>query len=282
MSEKENKPSIIQAVLFVKDKEYVTPHYIRVTLTGEDVLQFKDTTIGVNNKIFIPPAGVDQVHFPAYDVQTNEWTHPPEEVRPFVRTYTHRAFDLEKKEMVVDFVAHGDSGPASAWAIAAKPGDALGIAMKDKKSTLYPQADWYLLVADGTGIPVLAAILESLPAEARGIAHIEVQDKEDLQHLTRPEGIQINWLYNEHPGTGTLLADAVKHTVIPEDHLTTRFGYVAAEFTAVKNIRDFLRKDKGWEREELYAYAYWKLGVSEDGSVKDRQQEQREQISTKG
>jgi NADPH-dependent ferric siderophore reductase len=45
MSEKENKPSIIQAVLFVKDKEYVTPHYIRVTLTGEDVLQFKDTTI---------------------------------------------------------------------------------------------------------------------------------------------------------------------------------------------------------------------------------------------
>ena len=57
----------IQAELTVKRKEYLSPHYIRVFLTGEKVPLFANTTIGVNNKILIPPKGSDQVHFPEFD-----------------------------------------------------------------------------------------------------------------------------------------------------------------------------------------------------------------------
>src|SRR5690606_7563412 len=131
----------IRAELTITRKEYLTPHYIRVYLTGEDVPLIENTTIGVNNKILVPPKGVNKVYFPALDNETKAWIQPPEEVRPFRRTYTHRGIDLEKNEIWIDFVAHGDDGPASAWAINAQRGDVLGVLMKDGKSELYTPAD---------------------------------------------------------------------------------------------------------------------------------------------
>lgn len=278
MSEtKKELPAIVRGVLAVKTKVYLTPNYIRITLTGDDVPLFAETTPGINNKIFIPPAGVNEIHFPDFNYSTGEWSHTPEHLKPVIRTYTHRAIDLEKKEMTIDFAAHGESGPASAWAIHAKPGDILGILMKAKESILYPKADWYLLAADSTGIPVIAAILETLPATATGVAYIEIPAKEDEQELKTGADIQLNWIYNAHPGQNTLLADAVRNVKIPEQHHTTRFGYAAAEFSTVKDIRQFLRKEQNWNQSELYAYAYWKYGASEDGSVKARRAEHHEE-----
>jgi len=278
MSEiKNERPAIVRGVLKVKHKVYHTPHYIRITFTGDDVPVFAETTPGVNNKIFIPPAGLNEIHFPDFDYETGEWTHPAEHLRPTIRTYTHRAIDLEKNEMTMDFVAHGESGPASAWAIHAKPEDLLGVVMKAKESVLYPKADWYLLAADATGIPVIAAILETLPSTATGVAYIEIPGKEDEQDLKTEADIQINWIYNTTPGENRLLADAVRKVRIPEQENTTRFGYVAAEFSSVKDIRQFLRKEQAWDQNELYAYSYWKYGASEDGSVKTRREEHQEE-----
>ncbi len=44
----------IRKKLTVSRKEYVTPHYIRIYLTGDDMEAFMNTTVGVNNKILIP------------------------------------------------------------------------------------------------------------------------------------------------------------------------------------------------------------------------------------
>lgn len=276
MSEKTKRPQIVQDVFTLKHKEYITPHYMRVTLTAKDISKFSEATVGVNNKIFIPPTGVDQVFFPDYNFETNTWTFPPENVRPTVRTYTHRGINLKEQEMVIDFVLHGDRGPASAWALFSKIGDPLGIAMKADATELYPSADWYLLVADGTGIPVLAAILETLPATAKGVAYIEVQSEADRQKLFTRSQVKIHWIYNRHPGEGNFLTDAVRSTSLPGKEDGSRFGYVAAEFSTVKNVRHFLRKEQDWTQEELYAYSYWKFGTSEDGSVNDRHQEHHE------
>lgn len=268
MSKQNFKP--IQALLKVSRKEYITPHYIRVYLTGDDVQKIANTTIGVNNKILIPPAGCTEVHLPEFDDEKQQWKPQPDEVRPFIRTYTHRGIDLEKNEIWIDFVAHGNEGPASAWAIAAKVGAPLGVLMKDGKTKLYGDGEKYLLVGDATAIPLLGAILEDLPSTASGICIIEVHGKEDEQHLNTKANIQFIWLYNAQPQQGSQLAETVKSLAFPEHN---RFAYVAAEFSSVKEIRHFLRKEQNWKQEELYAYSYWKAGVAEDKSATDRRQE---------
>lgn len=258
--ENNKTPHIITSTLSVKQTECLSPHYIRVTLTGDDVRLYKDATIGANNKIFLPDSeGI--IHFDG-----------KQSIR---RTYTHRGIDLQRREMIVDFVAHGESGPASAWGIRAKPGDQLGLAMKNVIAPLYPEADWYLLVGDATAIPVLSVILESLPAHAKGIAFIEVNGKEDEMPLTTDAGVQINWIHNPTPGEKHPLIPVVRATQLPDGKDTTFFAYVAAEFTTVKEIRHYLRKERSWEKEALYAYSYWKYGKSEDGSVEERQEEKR-------
>jgi len=57
-----------------------------------------------------------------------------------------------------------------AWALNSQIGDQLGVAMRTEPKELYPKdAEWYLLVGDATAIPVLRAILETLPASAKGV-----------------------------------------------------------------------------------------------------------------
>jgi len=264
------KTSVARTILTMKQKQYITPHFIRVILTGDDLDLFADAVVGVNNKIFIPPSGVKDVHFPASNDQANQ---PLEKDRAIIRTYTHRGIDLEKKELTIDFVNHGETGPASSWALNASIGDPLGVAMKIGKTELYPPADWYLLVGDATAIPVLSAIMESLPSHAKGIAIIEVHGKEDEQALFTKADIAVRWLHNPHPEKGSELANAVKQVPISKKEESTCFGYIAAEFSSVKDIRQYLRKDKLWTKEELYAYSYWKAGVAEDQSVIDRRKE---------
>jgi len=192
------------------------------------------------------------------------------ETQPIIRTYTHSGIDLEKNEIWIDFIAHGDEGPASAWALNAVKGDVLGVLMKDGKTDLYLNADNYILIADATGIPVIAAILKDLPITASGVCILEVHGKEDEQLLSTNADINFIWLHNKNPQKGSLLTETIKKQILPE---FSKFAYVAAEFTTVKNIRNYLRKESNWQQKELYAYSYWKAGVSEDKSVSDRHKE---------
>ncbi|WP_028298930.1 siderophore-interacting protein [Olivibacter sitiensis] len=264
---------VLRAILTVKEKFSITPHYIRVVLTGPEVEQFAITTIGVNNKIFLPPRPGGEIVFPIFE--NGAWILPNPDEKPIVRTYTHRGIDMKKQEMWVDFVNHGDSGPASAWANRAQPGDKLGIAMKGHPVQLYPNADWYLLVGDATAIPVLSAILESLPASAKGEAFIEVQGQEDEQTIATQTDVDIHWLHNPHPGINSPLEQAVRQLSLPDGLHGTRFAYVAAEFSSVQAIRQYLRKEQFWDRDELYAFSYWKYGKSEDGSAQERREERK-------
>jgi len=264
------KLKTIQAELKVSRKEWITPHYIRIFLTGKNVERIANTTIGVNNKILIPPRGVDKIYFPEFNTETKEWIQPSDEVRPVIRTYTHRGINLETNEIWIDFVAHGEEGPASAWATHAAVGDVLGVLMRDGKTELVPPAEQYLLIGDATAIPVLGAILECLPKSAKAICILEVHDKRDEQVLKAEADVEFIWLHNDAPQQGSLLAKLVERIRLPEG---SRFAYIAAEYDTVKAIRSFLRQEKDWQREELYAYAYWKAGVAEDKSSTERRAE---------
>lgn len=266
-----NKPKIARKEFELVRKEYITPHYIRVTLQCDNISPYAICTLGVNNKIMLSPKGVDRVYFPTLAENGVDQIPVEEHLRPIIRTYTHRYIDLEKNQLQIDFVHHGENGPASAWAIRAEKGDKIGVAMKAQKSELYPQADWYFLIGDATAIPVIASILESLPQDAKGVVLLETPTKEDEQNLQKPEGVTIKWLHNPHPEKGSELAKMAQQQPLPT--IKSKFAYVAAEFSTVKELRNYFRKDLGWTKDELYAYSYWKAGVAEDKSVTSRRDE---------
>lgn len=260
---------MIQDIMTVTRKQIVTPHYIRVFLTGKDsTLQaIAQTQVGVNNKIFIPPKGTTNV---VMTNRKNQLTTPTEQ-QAIRRTYTHRGVDLAKKEIWIDFVVHGEDSPASGWAIKAKAGDALGLMMKRNSKPIVPKVDNYVLLGDATALPVLGSILESLPSLANGQCLIEVHGVDDEQRLANPANLAVRWLHNPHPETGSQLVDMVKKLSLPPNN---RFVYVAGEFASIKAIRAYL-KEVGFAKHEFFASSYWKAGMAEDKSANDRRAEKQ-------
>jgi len=234
-----NKARVIRGKLKVKDKTYLSPHLIRIILDGDDLQLFSKVTVGMNNKIFIPVAGTEEY------------------IR---RTYTSRALDMEKNEMAIDFVAHGEEGPASAWAINAKVGDILEIGMKDKSDPLYPEAEFYLLAGDHTALPVISVILETLPAHATGHAIIHVGGLEDIIPLKTLSQVKIDWIIGDNENYPDPLFEAVVNISIPKSK--SRYIFTAAEAGVIRSLRSYF-STIGIERRELAAFAYWHAGIAE-------------------
>ncbi|MCP1297786.1 siderophore-interacting protein [Chryseobacterium sp. S0630] len=233
----------IRSVFTVKKKLFITPHLIRVIfdIDEKQAELLANVKPGSNNKIFIPT----------------------EENITLIRTYTNRKIDLEEKELSVDFVAHGDNGPASAWALKAKPGDLLEIGMKESSKPLVPNADFYLLAGDATALPVICAIAEQFPSYVRAKIILEVADKEDELILCSAADLSVEWLHNPHPEQGSKLAEAVKSVHFPPGILK-EYVYIAAEYSTVHELRTYFKTTLEWDPHGMYICSYWKAGQAEN------------------
>lgn len=240
------KTKKIRSAFIVKHKQFITPHLIRVVfeIDKNQAELLANVRSGSNNKIFIPAE---------------------EESTPLVRTYTNRKIDLENRELSIDFVAHGDNGPASAWALKASPGDVLEVAMKESTRPLIPDADFYLIAGDATALPVICAIAEQLPSYVRAKIILEVADKEDELILCSAADISVEWLHNPHPEEGSRLAEAVKSVQFPPVDLK-KYVYIAAEYTTVDELRTYFKTTLQWDPRAIYACSYWRAGQSEGKS----------------
>lgn len=265
MTRENKRKKAIQSVFIVKKKFFLTPHYIRVVFeaTEKQLELFKNVVIGAHNRIFIPPSGMNVIYFHP-DNDNISTAH-----KPIKRTYTTRNIDYINKEIVIEFVAHGDNGPASAWAINAKEGDVLGIGMKESSKPIVPKASNYLLVGDHTALPVISTIIEQLTADKYAQVILEVPEKEDEITLPSEAQLEITWIHNAHPEKGSKLYHKVQGIELPESSKNC-FAFVAAEYSSVKDIRNYLKKEKNWLNENLRAYAYWKAGYSETQSARER------------
>lgn len=251
---------IVRSVFTIKRKFHVTPHFIRIVfdMSDEQSTLFSNVTIGSNNKIFIPLNKTAVLDLNDEQIWNSEEFFTR-------RTYTTRAINFKEKELVIDFVAHGDNGPASAWAATAVAGDILCIAMKENTKPLIPEADQYLLVGDHTALPVISVILEQLPKDVKVQAFIEVYGKEDEIYLNTSADVKLQWLHNPNPEKGSKLAEAVANTQLPDAN-KKRFSFVAGEYLTVKDLRTFFKENQNWSSNEYSATSYWKSGTSEDES----------------
>ena len=240
-------------ILTIKRVLQLTPHMIRIVFTSPDLESRTEGCEGANCKIFLP--NKDQTQKELLDQIKNG-------PRPTIRTYTVRNFRKNALELDIDFVAHGDEGPASAFAINAKVGDFLAFKGPSEVKIKDYYADWYLLAADMSALPVASATLEKMPEDAMGIAVFEVQTKEDIQNIYVPDGIERNWLIQDDPHIASLAQETfIRAIKLPSGVIQT---CIAGESGLIKSIRGFLTNETEILKEDIYISGYWKIGLIED------------------
>lgn len=237
----------------------LTPHMRRITLSGPGLERY--VTGGLHVKLFIPPAGISKPEWPVPG-QDGIAIDPPEQVRPTVRTYTVRSFDLAAGTIDVDIILHEYYGAGSDWANNVQLGDIVGV--RGPIGRRLPEADWFLLVGDETALPVIARMLESLPPSAKGTAIIEVSDEGEEQLIQHDSDIELLWLHRNgaKAGTTSLLIDAVRAIVMPPPE-TRIHAMAGVEYTAFKAIRRYWRDELQLTKTDIFPVAYWRKDRAE-------------------
>ncbi len=108
----------------VAHRTQLSPNFLRVTLTGPDLVHFGTAGLDQRIKLILPLPDGSFTDVGQFDETVGmmewyrRWRELPDETRNPIRTYTIRAVRPEVREIDVDFVLHGTEGPASAWASA--------------------------------------------------------------------------------------------------------------------------------------------------------------------
>lgn len=210
----------------VRERIELSPSMLRFVFAGPSLAQARSFGPDQRIKIFFPNAA-GELSVPRGEDWYARYRDQHEAQRAPMRTYTIRALRPGATELDVDFAAHGDSGPASSWAMRAQPGDRVVLLAPHASQDDSGGVEWrppedvaeVLLIADETALPAVAGILESLAARPRlpkVRAYIEVPLRADVVDLVGPGDLRIHWLpraerRDEPPADyGTRLVEAIR------------------------------------------------------------------------
>jgi NADPH-dependent ferric siderophore reductase len=287
---------IVDAVLSARTP--LSPHMARLTFAGPDLRRVRTCAPDQRIKIFFPRSGGEWVAVNDRDDWYALYKASDPAVRPPMRTYTIRALRPQEGEMDVDFVLHGETGPASRWALNAQVGDPVQLTAPNVDYPGDPGGyEWkppagvadVLLIADETALPAAAGILEALARQLRSPrtqAYIEVPTHQDTLTLPTWHGLELNWLARDGAPHGALITAAAREAltpaslemagargVLPDVDIETQlpwlradpasndfYVWVAGESAAVMDIRRYLIQDRGLDRRSLNLMGYWRLG----------------------
>ena len=231
----------------------------RVTLGGPGFVDFvpNDSTDAFVKLVFVKPElGLT----PPYDMAVLREELAPDD-RPITRTYTIRSIDAEAGTLDIDFVIHGEDGYAGPWAATAQPGDQLVLLGPGGGYAPDPAADFHLLVGDSSALPAIAAALESMPADARGLAIVALDHEEERQEVAHPADVELLWHVEEGIAADTeRLAGLVTARDWPEGDVQV---FAHGERETIKALRRVFR-EREVPRERLSISGYWALGRTED------------------
>lgn len=204
----------------------LSPSFRRLTFTGAELGQFTSGGGDQRVKLLVPiPGRATPDWLQAPDWYT-AWRQLPETRRHPMRTYTVRAWRPDSCEVDVDVVLHGATGPASAWAEFAAPGEEVVLIGPDARFdgsrggvewNPPASASGLLLAGDETAVPAICAITEMLKPGTRARALLEVPTGGDVLDLDASPGLEVTWLPRQAAGAtaprGRLLAEAVTDAV---------------------------------------------------------------------
>lgn len=263
----------------VAHRRVLSPRFVRLTFRGDDLVHFAPWGADQRIKLVLPLADGSFADTGLLDEPTphpsdwyTRWKALPEGERNVLRTYTPSGIRPEEREIDVDVYLHDPAGPASAWAAAARPGDAAVINGPDSRMgwTGYGlhwhpgEATRFLLVGDETAFPAVRNILRMLPANARAEVVLECEDPADdtVSADAGPDvGIRVVARGHSVPtGAERAVSEwAAEHG--PEVRDDPRFyAWIAGETGTTTRIRRTLTTDIGIAKDRVSFLGYWRVG----------------------
>ena len=225
-------------MLEVQTVERLTPSMVRVVLKGDELADFISLAPDDHMKLFVPD----------------------EKGMMEMRDYTPRAYDNDARTLTVDFAVH-EAGPATAWALNAKPGDSLQIGGPRGSAVLKGDIKRFVLIGDETALPAIGRWIEEADAGVEIECFVTVPSAEDNQAFQSAATVTTHWLYR--PGNEAnnpeYFLKAIKDVRCGEG----TYVWIAAEARVAKAVRTFLIDDLGHPLTWMKASGYWVHGQAD-------------------
>ena len=241
----------------------------RLKLTGEGLQRIPDDYYGKHIKLLFKRDGQQRLQLPIVEHGKVRWPDPAQ--KPFARTYSIYQYDRLRNELTVDFVAHQPAGVASRFASQARPGDELGFSGPGPATLIDRASRAFLLVADLSALPAVAAIAESLRYYQQLHILLELVEPRLAEQLiaqylptTAPYVRVVPQRFNPQQTLVEPFTNALAQ--LPEQGTSI---VLAGEHSSVVTLRKICR-DAGIARSALYAVPYWRHLQDEDSYHNER------------
>jgi len=241
---------LFNAVL--RRKALLSPHMMRITLADPAIIGMATWAPDQRVKLFFPAEDGSPANLAQEEGWYTRFRSMLASRRPAMRTYTIRHLRADQGEVDIDFVLHGETGPASRWALHAQPGAPMQILAPDSNFSAHDAGgfEWkppqllkeVLLVADATALPAAMGILEELAIMAnppRVQAYFEVDSAPDMLSVPDWPRLSVHWLIRDQaPATvaGALMVEAVQQAFLPVDNPAVGQAAELAEVDIDKDI----------------------------------------------
>lgn len=248
----------------------------RVTIGGGDLVGFTAPGPADHVKVFFPDPATGILTAP---ILTDRGVRAPQSASLIARDYTPLAFrpnGPQGPELDIDFVLHGDDGPATIWAAQAAVGDELVLA--GPRGSHLPPTDIrrLIVIADETALPAAARWIDTVGPGVAVTGLFSVADPGTSEYVTsvRPSAQtstrsptrastpvsmsapSLHWFSG--PDRMVSLADALCESEFDDRTLC----FLAGEAGEIMPLRRYLRRDRRLPSYLVDGQGYWKRGVA--------------------
>ena len=221
--------------LKVEGVRRLTPGMLRVTLAGDDLAGFTSDGFDDHVKLFVPTlsGAVER------------------------RDYTPRRRDPAAGTLAIDFALH-DAGPATRWALDARPGDTVEVGGPKGSMVVASDVRRWILIGDETALPAIGRRIEEAEAGVAMTSLVAVTGPDEQQRFDTRAELTSLWAHRPLSAAadpGPLLALVRTLDLEPDT-----FVWVAAEAGVARAVRACLVEEKGHPLPWMKAGGYWVMG----------------------
>lgn len=236
----------------------ISPNLRRIIFHSPELADYPFRNTGAHIKIFLALPEQTYPELPLMTDKGPQWQDKT--TAPFKRSYTLSEFDKDNCTLSIDFVLHGDNGPASAFAEKVQKGKVIGISSPTHKEPFPNDIQSCLMVGDLSALPAITAILSNLPLHTQGDVLLWLPSQADFPiAIQKPDNINLHCFTSENS-----LRDIVQHFKQCRPSHENAYLWIAGEMAMVNELRYIARQQWQIDPHRCYAVPFWHQGESEE------------------